>query len=266
MLPTRLIQNRHILTKLGITMWAPRYTDVMTLPSWSGASMEGADVKDSDLPMSSMQSLAHQSLSPKSDVPIPTIDPQPKTALTPVGRSPKQVIDTLLKTQQAKTSQPKSLLNDDRLEADQLVFESKPKAKVLEYHVKVMIYRSWMIVADVDALDTAGRELWLSLHQSLTRQAKQHQLALISRQFDYPLFEDDPESDSVSLANVSLRGFIFGCMRESGQVKYLAPLTTLPDYLNLESIQNLTLISDHHISQMLLDGAAKKAFWQALHR
>lgn len=270
MLPTRLIQNRHILTELGITMWAPRHADMMTLPSWSGASMESADVKDSDLPMSSMQPPAHQSLSPKSEVPIPPIiqslDPQPKIAPTPVGRSPKQVIDTLLKTQQAKTSQQKSLPNDVRLEADQLVSESKPKDKVLEYHVKVMIYRSWIIMADVDALDTAGRELWLSLHQSLTRQAKQHQLALISRQFDYPLFEDDPESDSVSLANVSLRGFIFGCMRESGQVKYLAPLTTLPDYLNLESIQNLTLISDHHISQMLLDGTAKKAFWQALHR
>ncbi|OAU95413.1 hypothetical protein [Moraxella catarrhalis] len=266
MLPTRLIQNRHILTKLDITMWAPRHADVMTLPSWSGASMEGADVKDSDLPMSSMQPPAHQSLSPKSEVPIPPIiqslDPQPKIAPTLVGRSPKQVNDTLLKTQQAKTSHLKSPPQHEVLEINQSSFA----AKSIEYHLKVMIYRHWIIMADVDALDTAGRELWLSLHQSLTRQAKQHHLALISRQFDYPLFEDDPESDSVSLANVSLRGFIFGCMRESDQVKYLAPLTTLPDYLNLESIQNLTLISDHHISQMLLDGTAKKAFWQALHR
>ena len=47
-------------------------------------------------------------------------------------------------------------------------------------------------------------------------------------------------------------------MRESGQIKYLAPLTALPDYLNLQSIQNLTLISDYHIDQMLLDGTTKK--------
>ena len=33
MLPTRLIQNRHILTKLGITIWASKYADVTTLPS-----------------------------------------------------------------------------------------------------------------------------------------------------------------------------------------------------------------------------------------
>ncbi|OAV12298.1 hypothetical protein AO366_0609 [Moraxella catarrhalis] len=121
-------------------------------------------------------------------------------------------------------------------------------------------------MADVDALDAAGHELWLSLHRSLTQQAKQQKLALVSRQFDYPLFEDDLTGDSVFLANISLKGFIFGCMRESGQIKYLAPLTTLPDYLNLQSIQNLTLISDYRINQMLQDGTTKKAFWQALHR
>lgn len=242
MLPTRLIQNRHILTKLGITIWASKYADVTTLPS------------------------AHQPLPQKLEMPTAqaqqSLNAQTQLASTPITHRPKQIIDTLLNTQQTKTSHLKSPPHHEVLDIHQSPFV----AKSIEYHVKVMIYRHWIIMADVDALDAAGHELWLSLHQSLTRQAKQQQLALVSRQFDYPLFEDDLADDSVFLANISLRGFIFGCMRESGQIKYLAPLTTLPDYLNLQSIQNLTLISDYRINQMLQDGTTKKAFWQALHR
>lgn len=242
MLPTRLIQNRHILTKLGITIWASKYADVTTLPS------------------------AYQPL-PQKGVPKapPQQNPNAQTQLesTPVTHSPKQVIDTLPKTQQTKTSHLKSPPNHEVL-LD--IHQSSFAAKSIEYHLKVMIYQNWIMMADVDALDAAGHELWLSLHRSLTQQAKQQKLALVSRQFDYPLFEDDLTGDSVFLANISLKGFIFGCMRESGQIKYLAPLTTLPDYLNLQSIQNLTLISDYRINQMLQDGTTKKAFWQALHR
>ncbi|EGE26014.1 hypothetical protein [Moraxella catarrhalis] len=247
MLPTRLIQNRHILTKLGITIWASKYADVTTLPS------------------------AHQPLPQKLEIStalaqqIPTQqnpNAQTQLASTPVTHRPKQVIDTPPKTQQTKTSHLTLPPHHEVLDINQSSFA----AKSIEYHLKVMIYRNWIMMADVDALDAAGHELWLSLHRSLTRQAKQQQLTLVSRQFDYPLFEDDLTGDSVFLANISLRGFIFGCMRESGQIKYLAPLTALPDYLNLQSIQNLTLISDYHIDQMLLDGTTKKAFWQALHR
>ncbi|OAV10844.1 hypothetical protein AO377_0642 [Moraxella catarrhalis] len=241
MLPTRLIQNRHILTKLGITIWASKYADVTTLPS-----------AYQPLPQKGMATaLAQQSL-----------NAQTQLASTPVTHRPKQVIDTLPKTQQTKTSHLKSPPQHEVLDIHQSSFA----AKSIEYHLKVMIYQNWIMMADVDALDAAGHELWLSLHRSLTQQAKQQKLALVSRQFDYPLFEDDLTGDSVFLANISLKGFIFGCMRESGQIKYLAPLTTLPDYLNLQSIQNLTLISDYRINQMLQDGTTKKAFWQALHR
>lgn len=241
MLSTRLIQNRHILTKLGITIWASKYADVTTLPS------------------------AYQPL-PQKGVPIAlvqqSLNAQTQLESTPVTHRPKQVIDTLPKTQQTKTSHLILPLNHEVLDIHQSPFA----AKSIEYHLKVMIYQNWIMMADVDALDAAGHELWLSLHRSLTQHAKQQKLALVSRQFDYPLFEDDLTGDSVFLANISLRGFIFGCMRESGQIKYLAPLTTLPDYLNLQSIQNLTLISDYRINQMLQDGTTKKAFWQALHR
>lgn len=241
MLPTRLIQNRHILTKLGITIWASKYADVTTLPS------------------------AHQPLPQKgvaTALPQQSLNAQTQLESTPATHRPKQVIDTLPKTQQTKTSHLTLPLNHEVLDINQSPFA----AKSIEYHLKVMIYQNWIMMADVDALDAAGHELWLSLHRSLTQQAKQQKLALVSRQFDYPLFEDDLTGDSVFLANISLKGFIFGCMRESGQIKYLAPLTTLPDYLNLQSIQNLTLISDYRINQMLQDGTTKKAFWQALHR
>ena len=247
MLPTRLIQNRHILTKLGITIWASKYADVTTLPS------------------------AHQ---PPPQKGVPTAAPtqqiptqqnpnaQTQLATIPITHSPKQIIDTLPNPQQTNTSHLKSPPHHEVLDTNQPSFVAKP----IEYHLKVMVYRNWIMMADVDALDAAGHELWLSLHRSLARQARQQQLTLVSRQFDYPLFEDDLTGDSVFLANISLRGFIFGCMRESGQIKYLAPLTALPDYLDLQSIQNLTLMSDYRINQMLLDGATKKAFWQALHR
>lgn len=242
MLSTRLIQNRHILTKLGITIWASKYADVTTLPS------------------------AYQPLPQKLEIstalPQQSLNTQTQLASTPITHRPKQVIDTLPNPKQTKTSHLKSLPHHEVLDTNQPSFVAKP----IEYHLKVMIYRNWIMMADVDALDTAGHELWLSLHRSLARQAKQQKLALVSRQFDYPLFEDDLTGDSVFLANISLRGFIFGCMRESGQIKYLAPLTALPDYLDLQSIQNLTLISDYRINQMLLDGTTKKAFWQALHR
>ena len=77
------------------------------------------------------------------------------------------------------------------------IHQSSLQPKSIEYHLKVMIYRNWIMMADVDALDAAGHELWLSLHRSLTRQAKQQQLTLVSRQFDHPLFEDDLTGDSV---------------------------------------------------------------------
>lgn len=250
MLPTRLIQNRHILTKLGITIWASKYADVTTLPS-----------AHQPLPQKLEISTALAQQIPK----IPTQqnpNAQTQLASTPVTHRPKQVIDTPPNPKQTKTSHLTLPPHHEVLDIHQSSFA----AKSIEYHLKVMIYRNWIMMADVDALDAAGHELWLSLHRSLTRQAKQQQLTLVSRQFDYPLFEDDLTGDSVFLANISLRGFIFGCMRESGQIKYLAPLTALPDYLNLQSIQNLTLISDYHIDQMLLDGTTKKAFWQALHR
>ena len=249
MLPTRLIQNRHILTKLGITIWASKYADVTTLPS-----------AHQPLPQKLEISTALAQQIPK----IPTQqnpNAQTQLASTPVTHRPKQVIDTPPNPKQTKTSHLTLPPHHEVLDIHQSSFA----AKSIEYHLKVMIYRNWIMMADVDALDAAGHELWLSLHRSLTRQAKQQQLTLVSRQFDYPLFEDDLTGDSVFLANISLRGFIFGCMRESGQIKYLAPLTALPDYLNLQSIQNLTLISDYHIDQSLLDGTTKKAFWQVLH-
>ena len=254
---TRRIQNRHILAQLGVMLWADRGSSTVSLTPKAA-------------PPEAPKALAHQT----DPVSVPAVnnrdvklEPSSKAA-----KNPRQIIDTLLKA----TAKTKENLTTDALSAD---IKAKPIAEqssaidsqntvaahAIEFHLQAIIYRQWLILVDSDALDTAGRELWMSLNQAIKNQAQRSGAAFYTKTLDYPLFTEDGNTASVSTANTSLKGFIFGCMIMANQLRHMAVLTTLPDYLMLDSIHQITLHKRYQINDMLMHADIKKQFWQLIH-
>lgn len=254
---TRRIQNRHILAQLGVMLWADRGSSTVSLTPKAA-------------PPEAPEALAHQT----DPVSVPAVnnrdvklEPSSKAA-----KNPRQIIDTLLKA----TAKTKENLTTDALSAD---IKAKPIAEqssaidsqntvaahAIEFHLQAIIYRQWLILVDSDALDTAGRELWMSLNQAIKNQAQRTGAAFYTKTLDYPLFTEDGNTASVSTANTSLKGFIFGCMIMANQLRHMAVLTALPDYLMLDSIHQITLHKRYQINDMLMHADIKKQFWQLIH-
>lgn len=254
---TRRIQNRHILAQLGVMLWADRGSSTVSLTPKAA-------------PPEAPEALAHQT----DPVSVPAVnnrdvklEPSSKAA-----KNPRQIIDTLLKA----TAKTKENLTTDALSAD---IKAKPIAEqssaidsqntvaahAIEFHLQAIIYRQWLILVDSDALDTAGRELWMSLNQAIKNQAQRSGAAFYTKTLDYPLFTEDGNTASVSTANTSLKGFIFGCMIMANQLRHMAVLTALPDYLMLDSIHQITLHKRYQINDMLMHADIKKQFWQLIH-
>lgn len=254
---TRRIQSRHILAQLGVMLWADRGGSTISLTPKA-------------TPPDTPKALAHQ-IDPVSVPAVNTrdvkLEPSSKAA-----KNPRQIIDTLLKA----TAKTKENLTTDALLAD---IKAKPIAEqssaidsqntaathAIEFHLQAIIYRQWLILVDSDALDTAGRELWMSLNQAIKNQAQRTGAAFYTKTLDYPLFTENGNATSVSMANISLKGFIFGCMITANQLRHMAVLTALPDYLMLDSIYQITLHKHYQINDMLMHADIKKQFWQLIH-
>lgn len=245
------IQNRAILSKLGVTLWADRHRATIHI--------HPADSQPT------------ASTEPPQAIVSPVTQPAVSSIAAP--KSPKQIIDTLLKS----TAKPKPQASTDAPSADvatnaaiqqpssQNPAHTDAAADAIEFHLQAILYRDWLILVDVDALDTAGRELWLSLNQAIKNQAERTGAVFIKRQLDYPLFPADIKAASVSTANTSLKGFIFGSTRMVKQLRHVAILSSLPDFLMLDSIYQITIHKQYQISDMLMHADIKKQFWQLLH-
>ncbi|MFB6349211.1 hypothetical protein ACFBZI_07240 [Moraxella sp. ZJ142] len=289
----QLYQNRHIFQQLGMVLWVDKNRPITQLIPWQ----ERSDLSQ-NLPQSSSQNLAafdtlangdingntNNNLTkavlepnlpdlstPLKQVPNLATSPeiQPKSSLPPV-RTPKQALDYLL-NQQKPSESANTEQTDENLSNTTDGQRAADGELELNFHLQAVIYQNWLLLVDLDTLEMAGRELWLSLQNALFNQASQvsqanpkSQAKFITKQLDYPIFANDPSSRLVSVANASFKGFIFSCLRESNTLKNIALLTDLPDYLNPE-LPALQLHDEHRIDKMLLDKMAKKAFWQQLH-
>ena len=254
---TRRIQNRHILAQLGVMLWADRGSSTVSLTPKAA-------------PPEAPEALAHQT----DPVSVPAVNTR-DVKLEPsskAAKNPRQIIDTLLKA----TAKTKENLTTDALSADikaepiaeqssAIDSQNTVAAHAIEFHLQAIIYRQWLILVDSDALDTAGRELWMSLNQAIKNQAQRSGAAFYTKTLDYPLFTEDGNTASVSTANTSLKGFIFGCMIMANQLRHMAVLTALPDYLMLDSIHQITLHKRYQINDMLMHADIKKQFWQLIH-
>lgn len=239
--------SRQILQQLGIVLWVDKNRTVLTLPATAQpvVSLANKPAKQH----ASQSDIVSKTNSQRGDViDVPTVKP-----LTQIASIPHQ------STQDKHTNQTKVALPLPNLQATQ------PSQLEIRFQIQAMAYRQWLIMVDVDRLDIAGRELWLSLQRAIGQAAQMHGLSCMVKKLDYPPFVDDPNANSISMANTSLKGFIFGCMRESLGLRHIAPLTSLPDYLNLQNLYQLKLHQSHQIEQMLFDKTAKQRFWQALH-
>lgn len=250
-------QNRQILARLGIPLWANRSSITASMGKAADRTTQQTAI---------IQPSPEPPVKLADDMPI-----NPKSALSTSSKTapqnPKQIIDTLLKsTAKTKVKQPPSSAKTDA-PAEFASLEPTLQTIKIEFHLQAMIYRDWLILVNVDTLDTAGRELWLSLNQAIAKQARQAGTVFLNKALNYPLFADDANADTntISVANTTVKGFVFGCRRAVDELNHIAVLSPLPDFLTLDQMYQITIHKQYQISDMLIQAAIKKQFWQAIH-
>lgn len=257
-------QNRQILAQLGVVLWANRDSKVISITKRGMPAAISAIAPPDQLSAQDLHSpIASRTLNlPSSEKVSKAANISEKTAKISTPKNPKQIIDALKATLQVKAHEPTA---DDTDAPERQVSAHASNTFQIEFHLQAIIYRDWLILIDADGLDSADRELWLSLTKAIKNEAKRTQAAFFTDALNYPLFPDDPDANCLSVASTSVMGFVFGCMRRAPDLSHIAILNKLPDYLNLSEMHQITVHKNHQISQMLIDREQKKQFWQMLH-
>lgn len=117
--------------------------------------------------------------------------------------------------------------------------------KVVPFNLQGGRYGDWVILVDIQALNSESQQLW----QNITRA-----LSLTHETASFPICAG---MDTAELANASLAGYIFRIgLREEIQI---AALTALPDGLYHP---NLTIVPT--LEDMLADSDAKRQLWEQI--
>ena len=137
----------------------------------------------------------------------------------------------------AQSNFPKSTsdnsINDDSLK------------KVVPFDLQGGRYGDWVILVDIQALNSDSQKLWQNITQALS---------ISCETTSFPICNG---MDTAELANASLAGYIFRIGR-SEEVQ-VAALTALPD-----GLQHPNLTTVPTLEEMLVDSDAKRQLWEQI--
>ena len=124
-------------------------------------------------------------------------------------------------------------------------FKDDSFKKVVPFDLQGGRYGDWVILVDIQALNSDSQKLWQNITQALS---------ISCETTSFPICEG---MDTAELANASLAGYVFKIGR-SEEIK-VAALTALPDGLEHPNFTTVPKLDD-----MLKDSKLKRQFWEQL--
>lgn len=251
-----LIQSRHILTHLGVTLWANR----------SCVTQKVLAMRDGFDNPRLRHLLRHepQENIPPQDAPQPPQMPDPMPDLVPkvsddVQKSP--VINA-----QVTPTKPIELPPLPTIKP-MVVPQSVPVPNVvvsevvpMRFHLQGIRYGLWVLMADLYGLDDELVSMWQSLKHALAQHAKNHERVYDVHEVRYPMTSDDyPEHRYLLPAEGVFLGFLFKLNASDDDVK--VSLTSLPPLAQIEQ-QNLQSVPT--LAQMASNPDLKNILWHMI--
>lgn len=117
--------------------------------------------------------------------------------------------------------------------------------KVAPFDLQGGRYGNWVVLVDIQALNSDGQKLWDNITQALS---------ITCETTSFPICEG---MDTAELANASLAGYVFKIGR-SEEIQ-VAALTALPD-----GLEHPNLTSVPTLDEMLTDSSLKRQLWEQL--
>ena len=124
-------------------------------------------------------------------------------------------------------------------------FKDDSFKKVVPFDLQGGRYGDWVILVDIQALNSDSQKLWQNITQALS---------ISCETTSFPICEG---MDTAELANASLAGYVFKLGR-SEEIK-VAALTALPDGLEHPNFTTVPTLDD-----MLTDSSLKRQLWEQL--
>ena len=243
--PTPPDQNRHILSMMGIVLWAKKYQKIKTLntppcrltaheriehlivPSRQtrpqGQDLQGQDLQGQDLQGQDLQGQDLQG----QDLQGQDLQGQDLQGQTNVQSNDFENIKTV------------------------------PFTTNVKYHLQGVHYDHWTLIVDMAHLDPSTQEIWHSLCQSLAVEAQKTVKTYRTNEIYYPMVENDYRSQGVDVAQEVFLGFVFGLsLSAMPQVALLSPINEHINHTATHTLPSLT--------QMSQNANLKKQLWQTL--
>ncbi|MGP4713497.1 DNA polymerase III subunit psi [Psychrobacter sp. DM8] len=251
----RLMQQRQILAMMGIGQWVQPDSLTLNIDDIGIAEEQilvSAPVVIDSASDTSLESSRH-SQAPAQDTPVAEISENQSVAgddikpnsiaeadyhfdsIDPVESSVAPAIAPLL--DQVTTLTPHSYSDDKEDFATQ--------DKVAPFDLQGARYSNWVLIVDIQALDSNGQKLWQNIVQALS---------LNCETTSFPICAG---MDTAELANASLAGYIFRIGR-SEEIQ-VAALTELPEGLTHPKLAQVPTLS-----VMLTDSMLKRELWQQI--
>lgn len=252
-------QNRHILSMIGIPVWASRTHAAERVPVMGDRlgqkpmqitdgvmdnhhDNDGDDSDDGYNGYDDHDSYNHDKNFDKHDDVADNVA-NTSTSHTPNIATNKQVADSpnTLQVATPQTTNPPI---------------SVPKPDI-RYHLKGVRFGRWVLVVDLQYIDTDVHSVWLSLCEALERQAQTTNLPYRTHEIHYPLVKDDyAEHQGFAPANQACLGFVLGLAMPDVTSVHIGLLTPLTEGLSIKNAYTLT-----DIRLLAMHSEQKRAFW-----
>lgn len=127
----------------------------------------------------------------------------------------------------------------------------------IRYHLKGVRFGRWVLVVDLQYIDTDVHSVWLSLCEALERQAQTANLPYRTHEIHYPLVKDDyAEHQGFAPANQACLGFVLGLAMPDVTSVHIGLMTPLTEGLGIKNAYTLT-----DIRLLAMHSEQKRAFW-----
>lgn len=237
--PALLVQQRAILSQLGITLWAGKHTPTTILAQPQSDNTPSTPVLPDAIGTLAkqfavrQQAADNQSMADQSVLPPPKIQPQGQTQASVQTKTDTKPVD----------------------------LTSSTPAVQIAYHLQAIRYQNWLLIADANQMSVDAKTVWLSLSAALQRYAEQNRGIFASRQLQFPFDEmGEQQGGQVQLAQSGFLGLVFGLTQANFEIG-ICLLTPLPAFLQLP----MQAYGQFAIADMAIDVNLKKQFWQFLH-
>ncbi|WP_201612932.1 hypothetical protein [Psychrobacter immobilis] len=273
------MQQRQILAMMGINQWVQPSSETMNIADISAPALPDAVTANASTPSNATASSATSTEQPSlesSNIESPNInaisgmvddgsnhsyDDANETGLShsdqqsPVTYSfdsttpdiSKPAVTSLVNTvvQQAAIDNVNNAASFEDSSFKENNFKDDSFKKVVPFDLQGGRYGDWVILVDIQALNSDSQKLWQNITQALS---------ISCETTSFPICEG---MDTAELANASLAGYVFKIGRRE-EIK-VAALTALPDGLEHPNFTTVPKLDD-----MLKDSKLKRQFWEQL--